>query len=162
MSFLLFIRQVILNNLQLYLWLQLILLLINLMKRHNLSSCYERLWRRQEQQQAQATWIYQLFIADWSCHSEWLIAAIMTVTNIVVDEFDENTQFKVVGVEVWWITLWRWPTEIRLVVPWYHWYHYYYSHSTMNVRMMREVGVVVAQNVVKTDPSKPVFTTRRC
>ncbi len=54
-SFSLFIRQVILNDLQLHLWLQLMSSLMNLMKRHNLSSYYERLWRRRQQQQAQAT-----------------------------------------------------------------------------------------------------------
>ena len=54
-SFLSFIKQVILNNLQLYLWLQLMSSLINLMKRYNLSTYYKRLWQRQQQQQAQAT-----------------------------------------------------------------------------------------------------------
>ena len=53
--FLLLIKQVILNNLKLHLWLQLMLSLMNLMKKHNLSSYYERFWRRRQQQQAQAT-----------------------------------------------------------------------------------------------------------
>ena len=54
-SFSLFIRQVILNDLQLHLWPQLMLSLINLMRKHNLSSYYERLWQWRQQQQAQAT-----------------------------------------------------------------------------------------------------------
>ena len=44
-SFSLIIRQVILNDLYLHLWLQLILSLMNLMKGHNLSSYYKRLWQ---------------------------------------------------------------------------------------------------------------------
>ena len=64
------------------------------MEKMNLSTYHEQRWQTRQQQQTRATKIYQLFIVHKASHFEWLTAALMTAIDVVVDEFDEKTQFE--------------------------------------------------------------------